>query len=107
MSEHLFNVRCGWLLPVFDLSGFHLGPFIDPIRSMVLSGSGRDFVASFIDGVQVMRDSQVLGANESELSSLANRQFKKAITSHARQAGRLGEEDKITPSTFEIVRPLS
>ena len=92
-------------ITVYDLSGFHLGPFIDPIRSMILSGTGRDFVASIIDGVEVMRDGQVAGTNELELSILANRQFRKVITSHARQAGRPAEEDKITPSTFEIVRP--
>ena len=30
-------------ITVFDLSGFHLGPLLDPVKTMVLAGTGRDF----------------------------------------------------------------
>jgi cytosine/adenosine deaminase-related metal-dependent hydrolase len=46
-------------ITVFDLNGFHLGQFIDPVQTMVLSGSGRDFTTVIVDGRIVMRDREL------------------------------------------------
>ena len=42
-------------MTLFDLSGFHLGQLIDPIQTMMLSGTGRDFKTSIINGRVVMQ----------------------------------------------------
>lgn len=73
-------------ITVFDLSGFHHGQVLDPVKSMVLSGSGRDFRASFIDGIEVMTDGEVRGADYEKLAATADRQFQKAMLVHQDRA---------------------
>src|SRR5262249_38131661 len=46
-------------ITIFDLTGFHLGQFIDPIQTMVLGGASCDFKAVIINGCIVMRDRQI------------------------------------------------
>ena len=92
-------------ITVFDLSGFHIGQIIDPVRSMVLAGSGRDFRAAYIDGRPVMADFRVTGADHEALAARAQRQFAKAIESHARQAGRPGDAPTLLNPSFPVVRP--
>jgi hypothetical protein len=71
---------------------------LDPIKAMVLAGSGRDFRASFIDGREVMADFAVIGGDLIALSSGADRQILKARAIHADRApGR--------PAAEEIFRP--
>jgi cytosine/adenosine deaminase-related metal-dependent hydrolase len=92
-------------ITVFDLSGFHIGQVTDPVRSMVLAGSGRDFRAAFIDGKPVMEDFRVIGADHEALAARAQRQFAKAVESHARQAGRPGEGERLFTPSFPVLRP--
>lgn len=85
-------------ITVFDLSGFHLGQVLDPIKAMALAGTGRDFRASFIDGREVMGDFVVTGSDPAALSATADRQILKARDIHADRApGR--------PSAHSIFRP--
>ena len=91
-------------ITVFDLSGFHLGQFVDPIKNMVLSGSGRDFKASFIDGVEVMTEFRVRGADYGALQVEANAQFQKAMASHVRQAGLSGSPGQLFKPSFPVRR---
>ena len=54
-------------ITIFDLSGFHLGQFFDPIQTMVLNGSGRDFTTVIVDGRTVMEDRQHPGRRSGRL----------------------------------------
>ena len=54
-------------ITIFDLDGFHLGQFIDPIQTMVLSGSGRDFKTVIVNGRIVVRDRQIDGVDFAEM----------------------------------------
>jgi cytosine/adenosine deaminase-related metal-dependent hydrolase len=92
-------------ITVFDLSGFHIGQVTDPIHSMVLAGTGRDFRAAYIDGKPVMEDFRVIGADHEALAARAQRQFAKAIESHARQAGRPGEAGRLLSPSFPVIMP--
>jgi cytosine/adenosine deaminase-related metal-dependent hydrolase len=86
-------------ITVLDLSGFHLGQVLDPIKAMVLAGSGRDFRASFIDGREVMADFAVIGSDPAALSRSADRQILKARAIHADRApGRPAEESIFRPA---------
>jgi cytosine/adenosine deaminase-related metal-dependent hydrolase len=73
-------------ITVFDLSGFHLGQVLDPIKAMTLAGSGRDFRASFIDGREIMTEFSVIGSDPPTLTRTADRQILKARAMHADHA---------------------
>lgn len=62
-------------ITVFDFTGFHLGQFIDPIQTMILSGSGCDFRTVIINGRIVMQDRQIAGVNLDEYRHRAQAQF--------------------------------
>jgi cytosine/adenosine deaminase-related metal-dependent hydrolase len=80
-------------ITVFDLTGFHLGPLDDPIKTMMLAGTGRDFTQSWIAGRAVMRGRQLPGIDLAELRSKAQAQFAKLKSSHtARAPGRPSPE---------------
>jgi cytosine/adenosine deaminase-related metal-dependent hydrolase len=54
-----------------DLSGFHFGPVVDPIRSLVVFGTGNDVDAVFVDGKQIVADGAVIHADEEKLRQAA------------------------------------
>lgn len=62
-------------ITVFDLSGFELGQVIDPIQTMMLTGSGRDFRTVIVDGRFVMEDRVIPGFDEREAAMRAQKQF--------------------------------
>lgn len=89
-------------MTVFDLSGFHLGQVLDPVKAMVLAGSGRDFRASFIDGREVMADFAVTGSDTAALTQTANRQILKARAIHADRAPGRPKVEAIFRPSFPI-----
>ena len=54
-----------------DLGGFHFGPVIDPVRSLILFGSGRDVDTVYVAGQPVVVAGQVLHADEARLRAAA------------------------------------
>jgi cytosine/adenosine deaminase-related metal-dependent hydrolase len=54
-----------------DLSGYHFGPVLDPIRSLVAFGKGQDVDTVFVDGSPVVEGGRVLNADEVELQAAA------------------------------------
>lgn len=62
---------------VIDLSGFHIGPIEDPVRTVVNSATGRDVRSSIINGKVVMWDRIIPGIDESALKSRAQAYFDK------------------------------
>lgn len=86
-------------ITVFDLSGFHLGQVLDPIKAMALAGSGRDFRAAFIDGREVMADFAVLGSDTEALTRRADGMILRARAVHADRApGRPAVENIFRPA---------
>lgn len=73
-------------ITVFDLSGFHLGPLLDPVKTMVLAGTGRDFTHCWIAGRAVMRDRRIPGVDLEALRRRAQAQFAKLAASHQQRA---------------------
>lgn len=55
-----------------DLSGYHFGPVLDPIRALVAFGTGQDVDTVYVRGEQVVRDGRVLNAEEEKLRSQAS-----------------------------------
>jgi cytosine/adenosine deaminase-related metal-dependent hydrolase len=54
-----------------DLSHYHYGPVLDPVRSLVLFGRGQDVDTVFVAGQRVVEDGRVLNADEDELRAAA------------------------------------
>lgn len=90
-------------ITVFDLSGFHLGQVLDPIKAMALAGSGRDFRASFIDGREVMADFAAIGSDTAALTEAADRQILKARAIHADRAPGRPKVDDIFRPAFPVL----
>ncbi|MFO1171902.1 MAG: chlorohydrolase family protein [Hyphomicrobiaceae bacterium] len=90
-------------LTVFDLSAFHLGPIVDPVKTMLLAGTGRDFVASFIAGRMVMAEGKVLGVDERALGEEADRLMAKLMAHHVARA----PGSPTLPELFPPVLPVA
>jgi len=54
-----------------DLSRYHYGPILDPVRSLVAFGKGQDVDTIFVDGRKVVDGGHVLNADEEELQAAA------------------------------------
>ncbi len=54
-----------------DLSGYHFGPVLDPIRSLVTLGDGRDVDAVYVAGERIVENGRVLNADEKRLKAAA------------------------------------
>jgi cytosine/adenosine deaminase-related metal-dependent hydrolase len=54
-----------------DLSGYHFGPVLDPVRALVSFGTGRDVDTVYVDGRLIVSGGNVLNANEEKLRAAA------------------------------------
>ncbi|WP_312111243.1 amidohydrolase family protein [Brevibacillus reuszeri] len=87
-----------------DLDGFHLGTIDDPIRSLIMSGSGRDVKLSIIAGRIVMKDRELPGVDLEEVKAKGQRYFDKMRLGYVeRDYQQLGAEELFTPS-FRVVK---
>jgi cytosine/adenosine deaminase-related metal-dependent hydrolase len=54
-----------------DLSGYHFGPVLDPVRALVSFGTGWDVDTIYVDGRLIVSGGNVLNANEEKLRAAA------------------------------------
>jgi cytosine/adenosine deaminase-related metal-dependent hydrolase len=54
-----------------DLSGYHFGPVLDPIRALITCGTGQDVDSVFIDGELVVASGTVVNARQHQLRDAA------------------------------------
>ena len=54
-----------------DLSRYHFGPVLDPVRSLITCGTGQDVDAVYVAGVPVVAGGRVLNAHEEALRAAA------------------------------------
>jgi cytosine/adenosine deaminase-related metal-dependent hydrolase len=87
-------------LTLFDLSAVELGQVIDPIQTMMLSGTGRDFKTSIINGRIVMRDRQLPGINLDEYRRRAQAQFDGLIAKYPMRTWRHPPVEEIFLPSF-------
>ena len=67
---------------VFDLTGRHIGPVDDPIRTLVSCGGGRDLKLSVINGRCVFKDGKLTGIDETSLRERAQNYYDKMKQSY-------------------------
>ncbi|HXH01979.1 MAG TPA: amidohydrolase family protein [Candidatus Competibacteraceae bacterium] len=85
-------------ITVFDLSSYHLGQLVDPIQTMVMNGTGRDFKMVIVNGRTVMEDGQIPGIALEELHQRAQRQYDKLRASYS-------ERTHLHPPVEQIFKP--
>ena len=88
-------VGCTADLIIADLTDFATGVVEDPVRTLVVNGSGRDIVRTVVAGRTVMVDGDVLGCDLPELSRQAQELFD-------RMRERYGERDRDGRSADEL-----
>ena len=54
-----------------DLSKYHYGPVVDPIRSLITCGSGQDVDLTMVDGEVVVDQGSVVKSDEEHLKQVA------------------------------------
>lgn len=62
---------------VIDLDGYHMGVLDDPIRTMMISASGRDIKMSVIEGRTVMKDRKIEGVDLDEMKEKSQKYYEK------------------------------
>jgi cytosine/adenosine deaminase-related metal-dependent hydrolase len=90
---------------IFDLTGDHLGQFIDPIQTMVLSGTGRDITTVIVDGRVVMRDRELPGVDIDAMRLRAQDQFGRLIATYPERSHLHPPVEEIFSPSFPIRRP--
>ena len=85
-------------ITVFDLSGFHIEQLVDPIQTMILNGSGRDFKTVIVNGRTVLEDGRITGLDYNTLHARAQRQYEQLIASYPERA-------HLHPPVEELFRP--
>jgi formylmethanofuran dehydrogenase subunit A len=89
-----------------DLDGYHMGTTDDPIRTMIMNGSGRDIKLSIINGRIVMRDQQIPNVDLKELQRKGQGYFEKMKRAYLeRDYQKLPEQALFNPS-FPLVDSL-
>jgi cytosine/adenosine deaminase-related metal-dependent hydrolase len=91
-------------ITIFDLDQAHLGQFIDPIQTMVLSGSGRDFSTVIVNGRTVVRDHQIPGLDLTSMHHQAQAQFDRLIASYPERSHLHPPVEAIFQPSFPVHR---
>jgi cytosine/adenosine deaminase-related metal-dependent hydrolase len=91
-------------ITVFDLADPALGQVIDPIQTMMISGSGRQFTTVIIDGRFVMQNRTMEGIDERADAARAQRQFDKIMSLYPHRTLDHPPMADIFSSAYPIVR---
>lgn len=91
-------------ITIFDLNGYHLGQFIDPIQTMVISGSGRDISTVIVDGRVVMKDRELPGVDMDAIHARAQKQYDGLIATFPERSFQHPPVEEIFLPSFPIVQ---
>ncbi|MGG0848002.1 amidohydrolase family protein [Peribacillus simplex] len=90
-----------------DLDSYHMGVIEDPIRTMFVSGSGRDVKLSIINGKVVMKDQKIPNLDLMEIKYKGQKYFDKMRRGYMeRDYQKLPEKELFKPS-FKVVESIS
>lgn len=89
-----------------DLDGFHMGVLDDPIRTMVVGGTGRDVKLSIINGRIVMKDQQIPNVNLEEIKFKGQQYFNKMRKGYMERDYQQLPERQLFPTSFRVVESI-
>lgn len=85
---------------VIDMANDRIGHVIDPIQTLMISGSGRDVVTVIIDGRFVMIDGEIPGLDFKAAQEAAQRQFDGLVARYPERTWRHPPVEEIFSSTY-------
>ena len=85
---------------VVDLAHDRIGLRVDPIRTLLLGGSGRDVVHSVIDGRVVMADGRIPGFDFASAQDRAQAQFDRLTARYPERTWRHPPVEEIFPPSY-------
>ncbi|WP_088044432.1 chlorohydrolase family protein [Bacillus sp. EAC] len=86
-----------------DLDGFHMGVLDDPIRTMFVSGSGRDVKLSIINGKIVMKNQEISNVNLEDLKLKGQKYFNKMKKGYLERDFEQHTKKELFPQSFHFV----
>lgn len=87
-------------LVIADLTDFATGVVEDPLRTLVVNGSGRDIVRTVVAGRTVMLDGVVLGTDQAALATTGQRLFETMRDAYPGRDARGRSVEQLFPATF-------
>jgi cytosine/adenosine deaminase-related metal-dependent hydrolase len=91
-------------ITVFDLSNPDVGQVIDPIQTMMISGSGRDFTDVIVDGRFVMQNGAIPGVDAAADDMRAQAQFERLIAQYPKRTFGHPAVEAIFSSAYPVLR---
>jgi cytosine/adenosine deaminase-related metal-dependent hydrolase len=91
-------------ITVFDLSAPHLGQVIDPIQTMMLAGTGRDFRTVIVDGRFAVIDGRLPGVDEAVDARRAQAQFERLMARYPERTLGHPPVEAIFSSAYPVAR---
>lgn len=92
---------------VIDLDGYHMGVNDDPIRTMMMSGSGRDIKLSIINGKIVMKDRVIPNIDLNELQLKSQAYFEKMKNGYSKRDYQQLNKQDLFKTSFPLVDSLN
>jgi cytosine/adenosine deaminase-related metal-dependent hydrolase len=89
-------------ITVFDLTGFHLGQFVDPIQTLVMSGSGRDLTSVIVDGRTIVQHRQIVGIEFDVYRQRAQQQYDRLVASYPERTHLHPPVENIFKKSFSV-----
>lgn len=90
-----------------DLDGFHMGVLDDPIRTMIVSGTGRDVKLSIINGRVVMKDQMIPNLDLEEIKYKGQKYFDKMRRGYMERDYQQLPENELLPTSFKVVDTIN
>jgi 5-methylthioadenosine/S-adenosylhomocysteine deaminase len=90
-----------------DLDGFHMGVLEDPIRTMIMSGTGRDVKLSIINGRVVMKDQMIPNLDLEEIKYKGQKYFDKMRRGYMERDYQKLLENELLPTSFKVVDSIN
>jgi 5-methylthioadenosine/S-adenosylhomocysteine deaminase len=88
---------------IIDLSPFHFGLWDDPIRTLMISASGKDVRTSIINGQVVMKDRKIEGIDFDELQKQGQAYYDKMKLGYCERDYQHLPQEKLFPSSFQVI----
>jgi len=92
---------------VIDLNDFRLGPIDDPIRTLVMMGTGHAVRHVIVDGRIVVQEGQIPGMDVDAMRSQAQVYHAKMRAAYSERDYRRRPPEELFPPSFRIVDPQS
>lgn len=86
---------------VIDLDQYHMGVIDDPIRTLIVAGSGRDVKMSIIDGKTVLKDRKIKGVDLDYLKERGQKYYNKMKLGYIERDYQSLPQEKLFKPSFK------